>query len=300
LKPHARATKFRASSSFLASTCCDKTIKLWNLATAKCIKTLVGHNGHVRCAKYLGNDLIAACDSDGAIKMWDLSNDSCVFTLQAHTANVSDLELNNNILISGSCDKTIKCWDLGSSELEFAINTDEQVCHLKLLGKNSLACAYRNSGKIGVWDLDARKCIYELKGHKGSVHAFILPDEDILASCGEDETIRIWDLKKKACVKVIENIGSAATSIALQEGNVLACGCENGKIYLFGLPSGDLMHTLNEHTDLIGCLIEFAPGKLISGSRDKAIKIWDIETSSCDHTLIGHDHTVTSFLLSYS
>ena len=297
-KPHVSERKQQKRSSFLASTCCDKTIKIWNLATAECIKTLEGHDGYVRCVKHLGNDLIASCDNDGAIKIWDLSNDSCVFTLQAHTGYVSALEVNNETLISGSCDKTIKCWDLNSQTLKCIINTDEEISRLKLLDAKSLACAFWNSGKIQVWDLDAKKCIYELKGHSNSVYGLILIDEDTLASCSEDETIRIWDLKKQACTRVIEDIGSAATSIALLEGNVLACGCENGKIYLFDLPSGDLMDTLDEHCDLIWCLIELAPGKLISGSRDKAIKVWDIETSSCEHTLIGHNHTITSFLLS--
>jgi len=148
--------------------------------------------------------------------------------------------------------------------------------------------------------LGCKKCIYELKGHKNSVYGLILINEDTLASCSEDETIMIWDLTQQSCVRVIEDIGSAATSIVILEGNILACGCENGKIKMFYLPSGDLIDTLDEHTDLIRCLIEYAPGKLISGSRDKTIKIWDIETSSCERTLLGHNHTITSFLLSNS
>jgi len=131
--------------------------------------------------------------------------------------------------------------------------------------------------------LGCKKCIYELKGHKNSVYGLILINEDTLASCSEDETIMIWDLTQQTCVRVIEDIGSAATSIVLLEGNILACGSES-----------------DEHTDLIWCLTEYAPGKLISGSRDKTIKIWDIETSSCERTLLGHKHTITSFLLSNS
>ncbi len=52
-------------------------------------------------------------------------------------------------------------------------------------------------------------------------------------------------------------------------------------------------HTLQGDRAGVDCLA-FAQGKLISGSEDSNIKIWDLETGACTQTLQGHDHFVYS------
>jgi WD40 repeat protein len=49
--------------------------------------------------------------------------------------------------------------------------------------------------------------------------------------------------------------------------------------------------TLTGHTDTIWCLIQLADGRLATGSDDKTIKIWNLQTNYCI-TLSGHTNTV--------
>jgi len=58
-------------------------------------------------------------------------------------------------------------------------------------------------------------------------------------------------------------------------------------------------HTLLGHVDYVGCLALSGDGKrLFSGSEDKTIKVWDLESGKETHTLIGHKDGVTSVSLS--
>ncbi len=50
-------------------------------------------------------------------------------------------------------------------------------------------------------------------------------------------------------------------------------------------------HTLQGHQSMVRS-VAFAEGKLISGSHDSTIKIWDLETGACTQTLQGHQDGV--------
>jgi F-box and WD-40 domain protein MET30 len=50
----------------------DKTVKIWNKDTGECMHTLVGHNGPVTCVA-LGDTKIASGSEDGSIRIWDFN-----------------------------------------------------------------------------------------------------------------------------------------------------------------------------------------------------------------------------------
>ncbi|CAG8473838.1 10375_t:CDS:2, partial [Racocetra fulgida] len=55
---------------------------------------------------------------------------------------------------------------------------------------------------------------------------------------------------------------------------------------------GDCEKTyLNGHSDSVYC-IQFDEHKIVTGSRDKTIKFWDIKTGECFQTLYGHELSV--------
>ncbi|KAL8292842.1 hypothetical protein RQP46_000536 [Phenoliferia psychrophenolica] len=51
------------------------------------------------------------------------------------------------------------------------------------------------------------------------------------------------------------------------------------------------MSALKGHTDSVYCL-QFDQHKVISGSRDRSIRIWDLRTNSCVKTLKGHEGSI--------
>jgi WD40 repeat protein len=68
---------YLAEASQLASGSNDGVIKIWNLKTQECIRTLIGHKGCVSCLTPLSSGQIASGSDDGRVIVWDLETGKC-------------------------------------------------------------------------------------------------------------------------------------------------------------------------------------------------------------------------------
>ena len=100
----------------LVSCSRDKSIKLWHIPTASCIRTLVGHDNWVRQVLFTPSGrFIVSCSDDKSIRCWDLQKGGkCVRVLEgAHGLFVSCIDWNRSmpLIASGSVDHSIHIWD---------------------------------------------------------------------------------------------------------------------------------------------------------------------------------------------
>ena len=71
------------------------------------------------------------------------------------------------------------------------------------------------------------------------------------------------------------------------------CVSAGGRLLRLTFPAPRVCErTLRGHTFFVSALAACAGGKLASGSADKTIKIWDMETGQCERTLRGHTSSV--------
>ena len=80
----------------------DNTLKVWDVATGKCVATLEGHSDEVRCgvrctfcddvsslqvydvAVFPDGLRVVSASGDGTLKVWELLTGECVRTLEGH------------------------------------------------------------------------------------------------------------------------------------------------------------------------------------------------------------------------
>ncbi|CZT45430.1 related to CAF4 protein [Rhynchosporium secalis] len=134
---------------------------------------------------------------------------------------------------------------------------------------------------VRVWDLNAGRCIGLLEGHTASVRALQVED-NIVATGSMDATIRLWDLSKARYDPQNNRINKDGE----EDDHPLAFG--NPEDEEPEPPPGTLrdcpLFTLEAHVDEITAL-HFKGDTLISGSADKTLRQWDLETGRCVQTL---------------
>lgn len=87
----------------------DNTLKMWDVNTATCSRTLFGHIEGV-----WGVDMdklrIVSASHDRTIKIWDRVSGRCLHTLVGHRGAVTSVALGDDKIISGSDDSSIRIW----------------------------------------------------------------------------------------------------------------------------------------------------------------------------------------------
>jgi WD40 repeat protein len=83
----------------------------------------------------------------------------------------------------------------------------------------------------------------------------------------------------------------------------IASGSDDGKVIIWNLFNGEKLYTLKGHSSPITCMLILSVQEsstkvkekklLVTGSRDKTVRIWDIYRGVCLNTLTSHQGSVT-------
>jgi len=90
----------------------DKTLKMWDVKSERCLRTLEGHSSMIWSVIAVGPFLVSG-SSDSTVKVWNPHTGECVHTLNGHTRTVWSLvRLDDKHVISGSKDGSLRLWNV--------------------------------------------------------------------------------------------------------------------------------------------------------------------------------------------
>jgi platelet-activating factor acetylhydrolase IB subunit alpha len=150
-----------------------------------------------------------------------------------------------------------------------------------------------------IWDHESGEFIKTLKGHTNTVNGLdFTPRGTHLASCSTDLSIKLWDLTSRnssngqhppyVCVRTLrghDHTISAVRFLPLLSGNSTLSeqrGSENHRQQQQSASSSGAPNSGSVLASAAGCQF------LLSASRDATVKMWDVETGFCDHTVSDH------------
>jgi WD40 repeat protein len=144
---------FTPDGNRLVSSGADGTVKIWDRATAKIIRTLPAHTGPVHSvAVHPDGELLAAPASGKAVKVWNMQSGAVVQTLVGHTVDPM-------------------CVAFSSDGARLASAGGTQFRGL--------------DGEVKVWDMKSGESVLNLRGHNGVIENLAFhPDGRRLASAG--------------------------------------------------------------------------------------------------------------------
>ncbi|ANQ07801.1 Uncharacterized protein PCOAH_00022180 [Plasmodium coatneyi] len=148
-------------NSKIVATCSkDKTIKLFEVANLKLIKTLEGHKKPVQNIQFSKVDHLLYSNAYDGLRIWSLTNFECVKSIQSLDFNLTKvLILNDNCMINAFSNGNISIVNMKNCEKVSTVNyhKDKIFC-LQNCGNDTIASASLNGEFLFLKNVSAKVC----------------------------------------------------------------------------------------------------------------------------------------------
>ncbi|KAI7504396.1 WD40 repeat-like protein [Hortaea werneckii] len=141
---------------------------------------------------------------DSTVKVWDIHTGQTLRTLTGHTSGIRCLQFDDNKLMTGSLDSTLRLWNWRTGQCLRTFQAHNE--GILTLHFNGLRFVATGSmdKTIRVWDSE-NKQTFLLRGHTDWVNCVKVDEASrTLFSASDDLTVRLWDLDSRECIKVFE------------------------------------------------------------------------------------------------
>jgi F-box/WD-40 domain protein MET30 len=140
---------------------------------------------------------------DATVKVWDIKTGEVIRTLTGHTGGIRCLQFDDSKLITGSLDNSIKVWNWRTGQLIKTLHVHNNGV-IGLHMADKLLASGSSDNTIMVHDFKNFNRI-RLQGHTDWVNSVKLdPSSRTLLSASDDMTVKLWDLDTHQCLKTYE------------------------------------------------------------------------------------------------
>lgn len=275
-KKSIRCIVFLDNEKLFATASDDGIIKLWDFKKMEIKKTFNAQANKILTMIQVGEKLVSA-GNDQKIHIWNFKDEESISENKLFVGHYGVihylLELPNDKLMSGSYDKTIKCWDLKTGKCYETIKAENQGKVYSLTFINNAELAVGNDNNINIYQMKAKKNIKVLEGHTDAVKEIIsLYVKKLLISGSDDNSIRIWDLNTEKCVQILLGHKNQINSLVLFSENIIISSAEDSSLKFWDIESKNLIHSIEKVS--INSIKVAKDGRMVTVGTDKTIKIW--------------------------
>ncbi|KAJ1988403.1 hypothetical protein H4R33_002444 [Dimargaris cristalligena] len=291
-KSSSQATHSGASSTvdLLISGSWDKTIKLWDMATGECVRTLAGHSDFIKCLALVPGGRVYRSpaggsakettpwlfsgSTDATIRQWDLRTGQCVRTFpKVHSRGIDDLvyDGSTNTLFSASSDTTIRQWNIVTGQVVREFRGHHTSVHALCLFPDYVS------------QINQRDLSYAPPAPSPKTGTRVVPndadddddDDTELWSCSADKDIKQWCPRTGQCITTLTH-PNVVKSLTVTDAHVIT-GCRDENIRIWSKATGKCLKVLVGHFDEITGLAVIDQ-TIYSTSLDGTLRKWQISS----------------------
>src|SRR5215472_3190204 len=221
-----RSLQFSPDGALLASASDDSSVKLWDVASGRELRTLRGHASLVLAVAFSPDGaMLASGGSEGTVPLWNVANGQRIRTLTGPTELVSSLEFSRDgrWLVAACWDKTVRVWETTSGTLKVTLRHAENQNSAAISPDGRVVISGGYDQKLTVWNVASAQPIGTV-GADDTVWRVAMSPDGKLAAASTGHTVTLCDLtslKKLVSFPVAANDGFLAFS---KDGERLAFG----------------------------------------------------------------------------
>jgi WD40 repeat protein len=278
---------FSLDGTRIVSGSYDETLKLWDAATGREIRTLTGHSSGVSSVAFSPDgNLIVSGDVKGILKVWNTATGEEIHTLTGHSDIVVSVVFSpdSKLIISGS--DTIKVWDAATGrEIHTLQGHSDYIYYLAFSpdGTRIISCARDDLEDVKIWDTATGREIRILQGNSDTVIsvAFSPDGKQIVSSSIRDNAVKVWDAATGRENRILQGHSDTVVSVAFSpDSKRIVSGDVDGVLKIWDAVTGRELLTLQGHSNGAVIFAAFSSNGewIVSGSNNNTVKIWDIAT----------------------
>ncbi|CAK4020576.1 E3 ubiquitin ligase complex SCF subunit sconB [Lecanosticta acicola] len=162
----------------------DTTVKVWDINTGECVRTMNGHTMGIRCLQFDSSGQLMTGGLNGEMYLWNWKTGQRLRSFPQHGDGILSLHYTTRYVASGSRDSTVRVFDMGSSvdkrtqrnfSRSFVLRGHRDWVNCVRIDEASRTLfSASDDCTIKLWDLDTGECIRTFEGHVGQVQQVVL------------------------------------------------------------------------------------------------------------------------------
>jgi len=254
----------------------------------------------------LKDDSLVLCSSDNTARRWmlidqnnnngngnDFSNDNknnnnqtlqLLGTFVGHSQNIRGVvEKDDNTIITGSIDKTMKVWNKTTCQCLKTLELDVSISRVVKTKNNScLICGFFD-GVVQMRGTTDLELLSSFKPHSAVIWSICELKDGSFVSGSDDGMVKRWN-EAGEVLQSFPGDSDWSSLLELRPNIIVMITSHCYSMRVQNLSTGECICIRNAHSDFVCGLVKIAEDKFLSASFDKKIKVWN-EQGNCIETI---------------
>ncbi|KAI1494795.1 WD40-repeat-containing domain protein [Biscogniauxia mediterranea] len=220
-------------------------------------------------------------------RRWKIGKQALAVYLNGHLDSIYCLQFDENKIITGSRDKTIRIWDMKTFHCRLVIGPPEVVNESSILfDPNGKPTHYASLPDNKRMNPSVPVTVSFPVHHKASILC-LQYDDDILVTGSSDSTCIVYSVKAGyRPIRRLQRHTAAVLDLAFDDKHIVTCS-KDISICVWDRETGALLKQMRGHTGPVNS-VQLRGNTIVSCSGDFRVKLWNIDSGKAVREFAGH------------